>query len=355
MEDEQIDDHPIQEEEVYEPPKKKKKRLGKSVKEQPQSRETIEIISKMFKKHTKYIEEKLNKLEEEVKKTAEAQKILVSQNKDNTKESTPESNRSDCDKNIIYSITNLNQEKPKFGGINYKTKEGKEIHPVTFLEDLTSYLKKIPSKGNEIDIIQECLTDQARNWARIYKDRWLTYDDFKRDFLDTFWSEVEQNKVRRNIASNKWNRKENPTMLGHFLSLAGQVSLLKLTIPERQLVADIMRHYPRQVQQLWVLSKNETIIAATEFLRQLDNIESTDDSFAKASTSFATTESRENSNEEKRTFRKPNERFIKWKRPVDIDSKRDSGVSAVSKTPGTSATVALIGNETQSDKDKGNM
>ncbi|KAI5644792.1 hypothetical protein NE865_03138 [Phthorimaea operculella] len=244
--------------------------------EQPQHSKEFADFVKLINKHTKNIDAKLTELGKEVKRTSQAQKALVSKHantSDSTKESTPVPEI--LDKRIVYSITNLNQDKPKFGGHNYRTKAGVKVHPVTFLEDLTAYLKKIPAhtlENKELDIVQECLLDQARDWSRIYKDRWTTFQDFKIDFLETYWGEVEQNKVRREIVSNRWDSHKTPTMLEHFLKLAGQVNLLQFTIPVKQLIADIMRHYPPNVQQLWALSRSDTVLAATEFLRQLDNI-----------------------------------------------------------------------------------
>lgn len=361
MSDSEINERPLRDEEGEngEPPRKRqkaKKKKAKAVKSQVS--DDVRLIYEMFKEHAQHIETKLNTLEADVKKTAQAQKTLVAKKKGRgSKEATPESHSSGFgDKNIVYSITNLNQERPKFGGLNSKDRHGKGIHPVTFLEDLNSYLKKIPSQGKELDIIQECLTDQARNWARIYRDRWSTYDDFKQDFLNTFWSEVEQNKVRRNIVSNTWNRKENPTMLGHFLSLAGQVGLLKLTIPERQLVADIMRHYPKEVQQLWALSRNETILAATEFLRQMDNIETIDESSPRASTNFAPP--RESQFEKRKQHNKQYGNYPNWRKPEDLRQKRESGGGGVSKAPDTSASAALVEVEEDpiaNDNNKGNL
>ncbi|KAJ2944040.1 hypothetical protein O0L34_g8372 [Tuta absoluta] len=318
----------------YEPPKKrrKSKRVKRSNEqtdedvEQPQPSKEFAILVKLINKHTKNIDAKLNELGREVKRTSQAQKALVlnqANNSDSTKESTPIPEV--LDKRIVYSITNLNQERPRFGGHNYRTKAGNKIHPVTFLEDLTAYLRKIPGhtlEHKELDIVQECLLDQARDWSRIYKDRWITFQDFKNDFLETYWGEVEQNKVRREIVSNRWDSHKTPTMLEHFLKLAGQVNLLQFTIPVKQLIADIMRHYPPNVQQLWALSRSDTILAATEFLRQLDNINNYAGESSKENKRSAPAEARD---EERRPFKKHFRRYQEWKKPEMGQSKKDAG------------------------------
>lgn len=149
-------------------------------------------------------------------------------------------------------------------------------HPVNFIEDLTAYLKKIPHAGeNTIELIIECLDGEIRDWARIYRDRWSKLEDFKRDFFDTYWGEAEQNQLRRIIVHNTWDSAKT-TMLQHFISLCGQAKMLTYRIPDNQLVNDIMRHFPKDVQYAWSCNKNTTILDATEFLRKLDDINKPD-------------------------------------------------------------------------------
>lgn len=168
-------------------------------------------------------------------------------------------------KNIIYNIQNINLDKPKFGG-------KPDIHPVTFLEDLEIYLKKAGSNGKEIELILECLVGETRDWARIYKERWREVNDFKIDFLATYWGDREQNELRRAIVQSQWDRIKSPSMQNHFMQLVGKAQMLSYKIPEKQLVADIIRHFPKYIQQGWMTSKIENIIETAEYLRNMDNI-----------------------------------------------------------------------------------
>lgn len=161
-----------------------------------------------------------------------------------------------------YPMARMPAEKPKFPARNK--------HPVTFIEDLTAYLKRCATGTDEvIDSIIECLEGDSRNWARIYKDRWTHFEDFKRDFLDTYWGEAEQNELRRKIVLNSWDDTQS-TMLGHFITLCGQAKMLNYVIQEKQLVNDIMNHFPKDVQYAWTTSNYSSILQATEFLRKLD-------------------------------------------------------------------------------------
>lgn len=168
---------------------------------------------------------------------------------------------------IIYNITNHNSiERPKFSGKG-------ELHPVTFVEDLENYIKRESKEGKELELIQSCLMGEARDWARIYKERWIDVNSFKLDFLTTYWGENEQSELRRSIVQGVWDRKKTPSMLSHFLQLSGKARMLTYIIPEKQLIADIIRHYPKYTQQAWTIRKTETIIETAEFLRSMDLID----------------------------------------------------------------------------------
>lgn len=165
---------------------------------------------------------------------------------------------------LYYPMSQVPSDKPKY--------PHKNKHPVTFIEDLTAYIKRCSIGNNDIiDTIIECLEGEARNWARIYKDRWTQFEDFKRDFLETYWGEAEQNDLRRKIVHNTWDK--SSTMLGHFISLSGQAKMLTYPIQEKQLISDIMGHFPKEVQYSWTTNNGaQSILHATEFLRKLDNV-----------------------------------------------------------------------------------
>lgn len=169
----------------------------------------------------------------------------------------------------MYPVIDGRLDKPKYPG-RY------DVHPVTFIEDLFSYLRRLPTKEHVIDNIIGCLEGDVRRWARIYKDRWDNEEDFKADFMDTYWGESEQNQLRRNIVCGVWEKNTHKSMMGYFISLAGQAKMLSTPLMENQLVNDLMHHFPREVQYAWRMRKGESIIEATEFLRDLDDVDKQD-------------------------------------------------------------------------------
>lgn len=168
-------------------------------------------------------------------------------------------------KSIVYNIRNLNLEKPKFGN-------SEKTHPITFLENLTTYLKKMDQGGSELELVKECLIEEAKDWARVYQERWTNFEEFKTDFLNTFWGENEQSIIRRNIVQGCWDRQKEPSMLNYFLKISSQAQMLNYKIPEKQLLQDIIRHYPKNIQQVWITSKIQNLLEMAEFLKNMDLI-----------------------------------------------------------------------------------
>ncbi|XP_069361810.1 uncharacterized protein [Maniola hyperantus] len=241
----------------------KRRRLVKAKPSSVRNKE-FSMLYKLINRNTRMIEEKFKTLENRL-----AQEQQLTDNVTSVQLEPVENTASKIEDYATCNIMNIATEKPKF----YNGKS----HPVTFIEDLTAYLRKVPNKGKELELAYECLQGEAKDWVRLYKSRWKNLDDFKYDFLQTYWGETEQNKIRREIVCAKWNRSTQPTMLGHFLKLTSQVKMLSFEIPEKQLVSDMMKQYPKSIQQMWIITKGETIFEATEFLRKQDDINKQED------------------------------------------------------------------------------
>jgi hypothetical protein len=69
-----------------------------------------------------------------------------------------------------------------------------------------------------------------------------------------------------------WDKTKEPSMHNYFIQIMGRAKMLSYVVPERQLISDIMRHYPRYIQQAFVTSTPATILEAAEFLRSLDEV-----------------------------------------------------------------------------------
>lgn len=153
-----------------------------------------------------------------------------------------------------------------------KFKNNKDKHPYKFLEDLEIYFKKMNIKEEEkLDVLRECMQETASDWFSIYKLCWETYEDFRQDFLEYFWSEAEQNQLRQQINTTVWKNGE-VSMANHFAHYIGLAKTLKEPWPENLLIDQVMHHFPKYIQSMWTLVPNKNFKTATEFLRHQDNV-----------------------------------------------------------------------------------
>ncbi|GLV47882.1 hypothetical protein CBL_21331, partial [Carabus blaptoides fortunei] len=157
--------------------------------------------------------------------------------------------------------------KPKFT-------DGATMNPVKFLEKLEKYCAKLKIPGDQqLDTATECLAGSALDWADVYKSGWKNFNDFKTDFLRSYWSENEQNKLRYRISTAKWDSRRNDSMMNHLTHYVSQAKLLTSAIPESILVSELIRHFPSNIQSLWMAgNKGSTVTALAEFIQKQESI-----------------------------------------------------------------------------------
>lgn len=143
-------------------------------------------------------------------------------------------------------------------------------HPMAFLEDLELYIRnlEIPPR-KQLDTVYEALTGDARDWCNLYKSSWSSFTQFRHDFINTFWSEDAQNKLRQGLATHRWIPNRRRTMQAHFNHYVGLAQRLTTQIPETTLLSELMKHFPGHIQALWALKNDteRTMVHCSEFLR----------------------------------------------------------------------------------------
>lgn len=144
-------------------------------------------------------------------------------------------------------------------------------NPIRFIKDLEKHFKKNNvHDAQRLEAALDCLDGPARNWSTIYRPLWNTYDDFRKDFLHNYWSELDQGQLRHKILTDSWNN--HHSMGDHFAYFVNMAQQLTNPFPESELVSLLMRHFPVHVQSLWALKGQETLAEAADFLKQQENI-----------------------------------------------------------------------------------
>nr|XP_015840034.1 PREDICTED: retrovirus-related Pol polyprotein from transposon 17.6 [Tribolium castaneum] len=111
----------------------------------------------------------------------------------------------------------------------------------------------------------DCLKGNAKHWTEIFQKKWRGYEDFRRDFLRTYWSAKRQRDIRFQIATGRYDETRG-TMLSHFAYYVDMANMLTTPLSEEVLLDELLRHFPERIQSLWVLEKICTTTDAAEFL-----------------------------------------------------------------------------------------
>lgn len=150
-------------------------------------------------------------------------------------------------------------EKPSFDASEHQ-------NPVKFIKSLEIYGRAFQlSDRGLLQIAKDCLKGKAKKWTAIYSDEWVSFADFKEDFLMIFWSKSKQREIRQKISTGRYD-KARGTMFDHFAYFADIAKGMKNTMSESDFLDDMMRHFPEDIQARWSMSKIGTIKEAAAFL-----------------------------------------------------------------------------------------
>lgn len=153
----------------------------------------------------------------------------------------------------------------------YRNANAHVLSPSRFLRELEQYFKnaRIPPT-QQLEVTLGTLQGTARNWAQLYAPGWQNYGDFRKAFLKHFFSEVEQEGIRRKIYTGKWDSRYK--MVDHFAYYVHKASLLTKPFSETELLTCLIRHFDIHTQSLWALRGEHTLANAAEFLRSQQEI-----------------------------------------------------------------------------------
>lgn len=151
--------------------------------------------------------------------------------------------------------------KPIFDGFN--------VNPMRFLEDLERYIVKM-NIADSLGMAKECLIKDARNWAKIFEQSWITYDNFKTDYLEQYWGKEAQDKAKRKLNNGKWNQTQAKTMFNYYAELLSEAKQLTNYLSEESIVEEIMKHFPEDIRKLWSTTSLKGAASAARFLRNVE-------------------------------------------------------------------------------------
>lgn len=155
-------------------------------------------------------------------------------------------------------------ERPSFRNL-FKT------NPIMFLDKFERYFKSLKCNPNDkLDVVLGCLEYPASQWVELKQISWKTFDDFKQDFLNHYWSESKQQQIRSEILLTKFEANRS-SMSEHFIRQINNARTLTIPLPELVMIADVMRQFPVNIQSLWSVYPQRDVAGALEFLNRQEN------------------------------------------------------------------------------------
>ena len=147
---------------------------------------------------------------------------------------------------------------------------GRDIHPRDFLSRLEEYFAiKQTYVGEKIIVVGDCLKSNAYSWFSTVRFQLCNYEDFKRAFIDEYWSREIQIQVWSqclNVSQVTANYRE------HFATWATKLRHLEVPrLSEPEIVKHIAKHYPGYLRAILVSLPERTIVAAMKILGEEEN------------------------------------------------------------------------------------
>jgi len=199
--------------------------------------------------------EKIQKIEENLKKKlAEMERKYENQEQKQKKPINDYSTRNEGSQGT--EIT-----RPTFFGNN------RDMHPRDFLSRLEEYFAiKQTYVGEKIIIIGDCLKSTAYNWFSTIRFQLCSYEDFRKAFIDEYWSREIQIQVWSQCL-NVNNITPNTNYREHFATWATKLRHLEVPkLSEHEIVKHIAKHYPGYLRAILISLPERTILAAMKVL-----------------------------------------------------------------------------------------
>ncbi|XP_029348150.1 AP2/ERF domain-containing protein PFD0985w-like [Acyrthosiphon pisum] len=151
--------------------------------------------------------------------------------------------------------------RPSFFGSN------RDMHPIDFLHRLDEYFAvKQFYIGEKIIVVGDCLKGTAFNWFSTIRFQLRDYDDFRKAFIDEYWSREIQIQIWSQCLSIT-HVPQNTNFREHFATWATKLRHLEVPrLSEPEIVKHIAKHYPGYLRAILVSMPERTILSAMKIL-----------------------------------------------------------------------------------------
>jgi hypothetical protein len=112
----------------------------------------------------------------------------------------------------------------------------------------------------------------ATTWGDVIWDLLRTFEDFRRTFLDKFWSHQCQAKIRLQIYQDKHDSRGSLNYCDYLMKYAVKAKYLEPPMSTFEFLIAIKEHYNVGVRKVWIVTKPQTLQEAAAFLSDITSI-----------------------------------------------------------------------------------
>lgn len=113
-----------------------------------------------------------------------------------------------------------------------------------------------------------CLVGPAANWFDVYD--FESYDELKAQFLQRFWGQEIQGRVRRQLYSGKYDPRKNKSLIEYILELSRKAKSLDTPLSNREFISCMSGHFDAETAPMIRPGIITTINGVVEYLMHAD-------------------------------------------------------------------------------------
>jgi hypothetical protein len=153
--------------------------------------------------------------------------------------------------------------------------ENAGVNPVSHLRQLEEFFKfRGVQSMHWLTVAKKSITGpMSKQWLEATSPKFTSYEQFKREFLATWWSAAQQGRIKCSLYQSKYDPAAGLSLSAHFLKYITMASYLEPNLSDYEIMEAIRCHYPAEIQRLLVTTKMNTVAEALEVLKQLEMLE----------------------------------------------------------------------------------
>lgn len=148
----------------------------------------------------------------------------------------------------------------------------RKLHPKVFIKNLKEEINELPEGRNIKHFIRNKLKGDAETWYSIIEDKYETVEEFVDLFLNNYWSENYQAKIRESLFNGKYVENKGCGREKYILRKYSYVQHLEPRMPDGEVVKYFARHFNENIRDVILIQGIDTIEKLLQYLRRLDDV-----------------------------------------------------------------------------------